>query len=268
MKEKTAFDVTNMPYESNPFKLLNPTFEAFGIMATEFLKLLGISILVYLVVAIPAIIGLISMSSSKSSPAGIGLLVLSVVLFVPVVIYLSYAFVKIGLAAARGQALPWRMALPKKYADAWGLFWTTLLASFIIGLGFIALIVPGLFFMLWYSQVQFLVVDEGLTGMAALSRSKMLVRSRLMDIFGLYGMNQLVGIVSNVPILGSLASIIYTIVTIPLMPIRYIQLTQLSDEDRVKIPTNKWNYLALVFGVIAVIALVVLSAYSASTSQS
>jgi hypothetical protein len=56
---------------------------------------------------------------------------------------------------------------------------TTILMYIIIFLGLVLLIIPGILFMLWYSMSQYVVVIEELAGMAALKRSKFLVRPHL-----------------------------------------------------------------------------------------
>ena len=264
MERNPKIDVTDKPYISNPFLLLNPTFEAFGIMAIEFLKLLGISILVYLAVCIPAIIGGISIASNKANGPAIGLIALSVLLFIVAAIYLSYPFYKMSLAAARGVVLPWKKSLPASFAQAWGLAWTAGLVGLVVIFGIFAFIVPGVFFILWYSQAQFVAVEEGIYGLAAMRRSKQLVKNRLMDTAGIYGMNQLTQITSNIPGLGSLITLAYAILSLPLAPIRYIQLTQLTETDRTSFPTSKWNYaLFFIPGILLVVTIIIFAVTAA-----
>ncbi|HEX6962604.1 MAG TPA: hypothetical protein VF175_12100 [Lacipirellula sp.] len=52
---------------------------------------------------------------------------------------------------------------------------TSILMTLIIGVGFALLIIPGIYFMIWYGLSQHVVVLEGLSGMTALKRSKQLV---------------------------------------------------------------------------------------------
>ena len=266
MEHKPAFDVTEMPYESNPFKLLSLATKALRVMAAEFFKLAGLTMLILFVTSIPAVIGSSSISSTKiASPSAIGLIVLSVFLFTIPATYLSFAFVKMALAASRGLSLPWRATMPKTYQDAWNLFWTLGISGIFILVGFLVFILPGFLLSLWYSQVQYVVVDEGLVGMPALKRSKQLVHGRMMDAVGLSGMSQIPGLFKNTQAIGNVLSLVYSVISLPIGAIRYIQLTQLSPEDRVKIPTNKWNYaliLVLVLTLAAIInALILLHAY-------
>jgi hypothetical protein len=127
------------------------------------------------------------------------------------------------------------------------------LSGLIITLGLIALIIPGIIFAIRYSQVQYVVIDEGLTGMAALRRSQELVDKRKMDLVGLFSLSQVVGIVKGIPIIGVIFLVAYSLVTAPIMAIRYIQLTQLSTDERSSIPTNKLNYVLLILAIFVTI---------------
>lgn len=260
-----VLDATERPYQSNPFKNIEPSIEAFKLMAVEWLKLVGLTILAYLIVGIPALIGFASITDRGASPAAVGLLILSLILIIIPLFYATYGFTRMIIAAARGQVLGWRQSLPATFGQALALAWTTFLASIIIFLGFLAFIVPGVFFSIWYSQVAFVVVDEGLSGIAALRRSKELVRRRLIDQLGLQGINQLIpNLLSIIPYIGSFIGLVYTVITLPITAIRYAQLTQLSDEDRDEIPTNVWNYVvfyvSIAFVALAILLLVALIA--------
>lgn len=257
MEAKKTVDVTELPYQSNPIEMIKPSFNAFMAMALEYCKLIVITIVSYIVLGIPALIAINSMSpltlETVPSPSAIGLILLSVFLISAAGIYLSYAFIKISLAAARGAKLTWQAALPKSFADAWAVAWTMLLASLIIVSGLVAFIVPGIFFAIRYSQVPYIVIDEGLTGMAALRRSQELVANRKMDLAGLFSLSEVVSAIKIIPVFGTIILIGYSLITSPIMAIRYIQLTQLSEEDRQSIPTNKLNYILLAIGIIVAI---------------
>ncbi len=244
MKDQTTTsDTTMIPYVSNPLTLLKLSIKAFSLMAMELLKLIGVGIIALFIAAVPAIIGLASMHNSKPSVAGIGLIVVSVVLLVLFQIYFTYPVLKLNIAAARGVALPWKETLPPDFAVAANVFGTAVLASIIILFGFLLFIVPGIFFLLWYSQAQYIAVDEKVYGMKALVRSKDLVHHRLTDILGVYGLSNLVQLISYIPVLGSLVSLAFGFIAMPMAAIRYVQLTQLPEKDRSKTPTNKWNYI-------------------------
>jgi hypothetical protein len=66
--------------------------------------------------------------------------------------------------------------------NAW---WTLFLRMLIIGVGFI-IIIPGIVFIVLYSFAMFVLVTEGLSGNAALERSKQLVSGYGWDVFFRY----------------------------------------------------------------------------------
>ena len=82
------------------------------------------------------------------------------------------------------------------------LIWTSILMFLAIMGGFILLIIPGILFALWFSLATHVVVIEGISGTAALGRSKQLVRGNLgtMIVLGLLigGINFGVGMVAGV----------------------------------------------------------------------
>ena len=68
--------------------------------------------------------------------------------------------------------------------NRWGaLIWTTILMTIIIGLGFMLLIIPGIYFSFWYILSQDVTVLEGTSGGAALKRSKALTKGNLNTLF-------------------------------------------------------------------------------------
>jgi hypothetical protein len=62
----------------------------------------------------------------------------------------------------------------------------TILVGFVVGLGFLLLIVPGIIFSLWYALTTQVVVLEKLKASQAMSRSKALASGNLGKIFGVF----------------------------------------------------------------------------------
>jgi len=56
---------------------------------------------------------------------------------------------------------------------------TSILVGIVVFLGFLACIIPGILFLLWYSLVTHVIVIEGISGTDAMSRSKDLVRGNI-----------------------------------------------------------------------------------------
>lgn len=243
MTKPHLYDSSEKPYISNPINLVIASFESFKIMALEYLKLLGISLLGLLGISILGLLGLFSVKENGASVAAVGLIALWFALLFAGLVYIGYAMTMMTLAAARGVRMNWKDSLPKEYRPVLGLLWTGILTGFVVFLGFVLFIVPGIFFMLWYSQSVLIAADQRIYGLKALVMSKDMVRKRLMDMAGAYGLSNMVQLASNIPLLGSGLVFVYSVVTVPQASVRYVQLKNLSDEDRSTTPTNRWNYV-------------------------
>lgn len=140
------------------------------------------------IMAVPALLSaawVITTSLPKQSyigsfpAAGIGLLFFILSFFVQVwgSIALVYAIKdreeKIGAVAAYGRA--WKMILPY--------IWVTILTSLIVMGGMILFIVPGIIFSIWFSMTAFVLINENVRGMNALSKSKAYARGKWIDLF-------------------------------------------------------------------------------------
>lgn len=88
------------------------------------------------------------------------------------------------------------------------LFITGLLVGLAVFGGLILLIIPGILFMLWFSQSMYIVINEGISGTAALSKSKTYVTNRIGEIFSKYLYILLIMIAASI-IVGILDSILF-----------------------------------------------------------
>lgn len=70
-------------------------------------------------------------------------------------------------------------SVKRGFASLLPLFWTSILCFLAVMGGFILLIIPGILFALWFGLYQHVVVIERIRGLAALRRSKQLVRPYL-----------------------------------------------------------------------------------------
>jgi len=250
-------------YQSNPFELLRPAYR--GVLSN-----LGTYILSFVVgfAAIVAV-GLVAVfafaaahSAGTAGEAFVGLLVAAVV--IAGLIYVTPVPTKLALAMARQQPIsvgalfkhPWELSLR--------VFWTQLLAGLAIVGGFLLLIVPGIIFMVWFIWSQYVAVDEGLGGIAALRRSRDLTRNRFVDVFGTIGLPGLFGLLIVIPVLGWLAYTVITFLIFPLGAVRYLQLKALkAHSDGKDVRTSGLNYLAIAGSVLYFLVSAGLNAYNA-----
>jgi hypothetical protein len=100
--------------------------------------------------------------------------------------YLDLAFggivtagvIGVGRAAWAGSSLSIGAGLREGARVWWPMVWTRVVSGFLILLGLLLLIVPGLYLMVRLALVESLVVGEGLSGMAAVRRSLALTEGR------------------------------------------------------------------------------------------
>jgi hypothetical protein len=240
-------------YQSNPFELLRPSYEGAKLNLKTYLLLIlaaialfgGLALVCYLLFKVIPIVAVI----------------LGVVAVVWLMIRTAPIPVRLTLAMARHKKIEFNDAIEGPFDLGWKMVWTQLLAGLIIVGGFILLIVPGLIFSVWYAYVSYVVFEEGLTGMAALRRSKQLAANRFWDVVGANCVTSVFGILSIVPILGAIANLIISLLLISVPALRYLQLKALKEHsDGKDMPTSGWNYAALA-------AAILISGWSYSTSM-
>jgi hypothetical protein len=230
-------------YHSNPFELLRPGYEGAKLNLKVYLLLIlaligvfgGLALVAYLLFKVMPIVAV----------------VLGFAAFIFLMIYIAPIPYRLVLAMARHKKVDFDKVTARDLSLGWKVTWTQLLAGLIIIGGFILLIVPGLIFSVWYRYVPLVVVDEGLTGMAALRRSKQLVANRFWDAAGANTVVSVFGILNVVPILGSLVYLVTSLMLVAVPALRYVQLKALKEHsDGKNIETSKWNYAAIAAAVL------------------
>ena len=234
-------------YKSNPFELIKPAFEAF--------KLCWLNVLLALLVMIGSFIALFAVfaigSLANNSIVNAILFLIATPALVYIFNFFAWSITKAVLGAVRGQKMPFKETFPTKWNDPFKLFWTQIVTGFLIILGFLLLIVPGIFAMAFWSFAPVVNVDTGEWGWAALKKSREIMRGRTMDVLGALFVISIFGVVSLIGPLGDLAFFVFAILTLPLIYVRYNSLISLKQQPEWQsVPTSKWNYLALIFGLL------------------
>lgn len=249
-------------YESNPFKLFQPAWEALKVNFTTIVIASLIAGAAFLALFIVPVIALAVASSSHSQ----GLLVVGIILTIAAVIagiYLMMRFMGAStwlvLASVRNQKRSFKETWEGGQPYGVRVFLYLLLYMLICAGGFILFVVPGIIFSVWYSMGMLAIVDENLSVGAALSRSKQLVSGRFWEIFGVQSVPQVVQVVNVIPIFGAIASTIAIFVYSFALPIRYLGLKDYKENNKPFPPVSKWNFAAFAAAVIVIILSIVLS---------
>ncbi|GAC1368897.1 MAG: hypothetical protein NVSMB39_0140 [Candidatus Saccharimonadales bacterium] len=237
-------------YQSNPFELIKPAFNAFKLCWPTVISLIfsaiGAAVLLILLFAI--------VNYTGAGPiANVILFLAGIPLTLYLLMYVSWAVTRSMLSAVRGEKIGFNASLPPAWTDPLKLFVTQLLVILLTVFGFLLLIVPGIFALAFWSFAPTVTVDTGEWGWAALVKSREIVRGRLWDVIGAYFMPSAVGIISIIPLIGSLVYFVFAVLIAPYMVVRYETILELKAQPEWQsMPVSSWNYAALIVGLIAI----------------
>jgi hypothetical protein len=126
----------------------------------------------------------------------VGTLAIGTISFVASAIATAASFRSIG-AAYLGEQQDWQDSL-RFAARKWrSIVWLTILNGLLVGIGFVACIVPGVYFYAAFAVAMPILMLEGIKGRKALSRSRALVKGRWRPVAGVLFIAYLItGIVS------------------------------------------------------------------------
>jgi hypothetical protein len=253
-------------YESNPFNLIRPSWEGVKLNGLAYIGLFLIMMALAIVGAL--VVGMVYASLQNVALTFILGTIAFLVFFYLAITRLTPATYRLQLAMARRQKMSLGTAMAPDIRLGWRLIWTSILAALAIIGGLFLLVIPGIIFAAWFSLAAFVVVDENLSGVAALRRSKQLVKNRFWDTLGALSLLQAVGILSFIPVLGTLVSLVLSLVLLPVVAIRYDQLVRLKQtHDGAGMPTSGLNYLAIILAAVAIFVSAADSARQPNTSN-
>lgn len=105
--------------------------------------------------------------------AGLSLLIAADVL---ALIYCAVSGLYAQIFLIKESNLSVREAFDKSRKYFWRYIWLTIISAIVIMVGFILVVIPGIVFSIWFSFAFYVLVFEGVGGIAALKRSRNLVR--------------------------------------------------------------------------------------------
>lgn len=219
------------PEVPSAFDLFKPSWEGVKLNIVELIMVFLVPMVVlsiYFLIALAAA-GLSSdASTGEVNIFGAILLGIGVLAAIVYAVLLGPTLVHIQLKSARLQRV--------SYDDIWAaskkFWWRYLVLSLAVGLtilvGLILLIVPGIIFLRRYFLSSYALVDQDLGIGASMRASNKLSRGRAMSIFGILGVNILIGLPSFIPIVGSAITFVLQIAYFVAPAIRYDQLKTLQ----------------------------------------
>lgn len=181
-------------------------------------------------------------------------------------LYLGFRCFAAFLHAVVDDQLAIGAALEKGKGLILPLAWIGFLTSFIIGGGFILLIIPGVIFMVWFFFAQFILVKEEVRGMSALLKSREYVRGEWFNValrlLLVWTASVLLGII---PLAGPILAIAFFPFAMIFHYLLYRDLREIKGDVVFSCGTAdilKWPAVALLGAVIVPLALVSLLGFS------
>lgn len=155
--------------------------ESWQLFQRRFAVLIGLYLLTMVAFTLPAgvTIGIAILSGMAK---GGGAFVLAGLVGLVGGLYLGFRCFSAFLHAVVDDQLSFREALEKSNQLIIPLAWIGFLTGFIIGGGFILLIIPGIIFMVWFFFAQFILIKEDVHGMSALLKSREYVRGEWFNV--------------------------------------------------------------------------------------
>lgn len=155
--------------------------ESWQLFQRRFAILIGLYLLTMVAFMLPVGIT-IGVAMLAGMAKGGGALVATGVAGLLVGLYLGFRCFAAFLHAVVDDRLAFGEALEKGKGLVLPLAWIGFLTGFIIGGGFILLIIPGIIFMVWFFFAQFILVKEDAHGMSALLKSREYVRGEWFNV--------------------------------------------------------------------------------------
>lgn len=251
------------------FRLYRENFMLFmGIMAVPF---------------VPVIIGMIAVTGmlggsirqmDSSDPAGVSAATMSLMIIGLISMAFFILLYLIAVPIARGaltravsdRYLGRPASFGESYRAIFSMFWrylgTTLLVGLVVGLGFIACVIPGIFLFTLFAFVPMIMIIEGQAGTDAMGRSKDLSAGHRWRIFGLavltvvinWFLGAIIGLVFDVilprlvdspTLLGMLSMAASQVLTLLLEPIWTLSFILLYYDVRIRKEAFDLHLMAL-----------------------
>lgn len=229
-------------YNSNPFTLVGPSWDVF--------KRIWKPLLLAVVATFGIGIGIAIVLGITAALMPLAAAVLMPVLAVVFGIWVSITMFRLVIEGTRGRSLTLSQAMPKNASEVWRFGITMLIMVLCVLAGFVLLVVPGLIVTVRLSYVPYLVIDEGLSGTAALERSWALTAGRFWEVAGTSSIISLASVSYFVPVVGSLLWVAAGLALIAVPVIRYDEFKAGATRQPDGAGIHPANFLVVVLALI------------------
>lgn len=145
--------------------------------------------------AIPSVLGFVGLIMPKTSPSLVAITTIVYITSFVVSIIIDGAYPLMVKAVVDGGRPSVAEAIGRAYHRFWSLLAAGILVGLIVGLGFIALVVPGIIFLTWYAYTGPAIMLDGKGAMAGMTASRAFGRDKKWRTFEVFLAILLVGLI-------------------------------------------------------------------------
>ena len=194
-------------YESNPIKVIWASISALGVNLGPLFGLIFLPLGVFLGLSIA--LGVLFLIGTFLHSAVVA--IVAFVLGAAALIFMIYTMLLVvvsqrllELSDAKQERTTVKALIRSSRSKAGTMLGALILAGVISVLGTLLLVIPGIILGLRYALVPYIVASEDVSILGALARSWRLTKGHTLEMFGVVGINLIVGLLFYVPILGLL----------------------------------------------------------------
>jgi len=208
------------------FKLFKPSIDALVRNFFTLLEMLVTPVIAALLTLIPGVIGAFGHGSGR--PVYFGIAVIFGLITFGLLMITGGAGTVIQVKSARGQSIGYKEAFDAGKHYAWRMLGLGICVCIIYLVSFLLLVVPFFFMLRRYYLSNFHLVDKDIGVFEALRQSAAQSKRRSGAVWGVIGVNFLLGLVAAVPFLGWIVGSILQALYAFAPAVRYVQLEALA----------------------------------------
>lgn len=125
-----------------------------------------------------------TLATTLLANAGPATALLGLILLIIGMVVSLFSYVGLMVAMEQESMIDWRAALSAARGKVLSVVWAAILVAIVTMIGYILLVLPGIYFSVLFMLYPFAVVLEGKRGWSAAERSKELVKGRWWHVFG------------------------------------------------------------------------------------
>lgn len=145
-------------------------------------------IIIAVVIGVGGAASLVFLKSFLENNSTVGMIIFGLLILLGIILLVIFSIMAMWPQVAMfkvimGEKIGTIEAYRQGWSKIFSFWWTSLFAGLIIGLGILCLIIPGIILAVWYSFIFYILIEENLSGWAAMTQSKNYVSGFWWDVF-------------------------------------------------------------------------------------